>query len=94
MLAETTARVRWRGKLAIPKLGLRHIDTGFDDAVFIKEHMLKPALLDELLDFGERLVPIEIGVVDQHIGGTAEAETVEKWKVVRIGANHDHDGGQ
>src|SRR5579863_263434 len=41
--------------------------------------------------FGQRLIPIEIGIVDKRVPRPAETEAVQKWNVVRVGANRGHD---
>src|SRR5437016_1278163 len=78
------AAIRGRGKLAIPDLRLRHDWSGIAEAPLIQVNFLQCVLIGKAFYLGERLIPVEIGIVYQGIGGTSETECIDVREVERI----------
>src|SRR6267142_6557082 len=78
------ARIRGGGKLAIPDLRLRDDRSGIVEAPLIQVDFLQRVLIGKAFYLGEGLIPVEIGIVYQGIGGTSKAERIYVREVVRV----------
>src|ERR1700693_1279563 len=80
-----SAAVCGRRLLTAPQLCLGDICRGLGEPVLIQENLVQPALPHEVLDFRERLVPIEVGVIYQEVARPSHTEHIQEWKIIWIG---------
>ena len=76
--------------LAIPDFRAGDGDCGIIKSVGIDLQSFQAALVGEAFDIGESLVPVDIGVAGEEVGGASHAKGVEVREVIRKGA----DGGE
>jgi hypothetical protein len=77
--------IRRRGALAIPDLRLRYDQGGIAKAPLIQVNFFHCVLIGKPFHLREGLIPIEVGIIHQGIGRTAETEGTDVREEVRIG---------